>query len=255
MSVTRTAGDLAAAHRAGQLQVRAAAARRVVDLWPGFDAEDIAGSWARLELPLIAIIQSAHGRSAGLAGAYYATDRQARGVPGTPRPVLAAPKTADELAGWLEVAPRWAGTLTARGLPHVAERTLVTTIGRVTRNALDGGRDTITGSVAADRQAVGYARLTGANPCAFCAMLASRGPVYKTERAATRIADGRRYHDHCQCQPVAVYDRDDGWPGQDRADEFRDIWDRTEGENNHAKMLAFRRELERPHLHAPGAVE
>jgi len=247
MSATRaTATRLADAHRARQLQVRAQAARQIVDLWPGFDPDDITGSWARLEAPLVAIIQAAHGRSAGLAAAYYAADRQARRIPGTPRPVLAAPKTAEELAGWLEVAPRWAGTLTARGLPQVAERTLVTTVGRATRNALDGGRDTIFRSVAADRRAVGYARLTGATPCAFCAILASRGPVYKTERSAAVRADGRKYHDHCQCQPVAVYDRDD-WPGADRSQEFREMWDQMEGHSNRDKINAFRRELYAQH--------
>lgn len=51
---------------------------------------------------------------------------------------------------------------------------------------------------------VDYARvLSGRESCAFCAMLASRGPVY-SEDTVVRRRDGRRYHDNCDCIAVSV---------------------------------------------------
>jgi hypothetical protein len=68
--------------------------------------------------------------------------------------------------------------LVARGARGTVERS-ATTVGRYWRRVTDG------------------------DPCAFCAMLASRGPVYGSKQTAeTRAADGRRYHDHCGCTAV-----------------------------------------------------
>lgn len=51
---------------------------------------------------------------------------------------------------------------------------------------------------------LGWARvLVGEDNCAFCAMLASRGPVYKRE-IVVKSKDGRRYHRHCDQKMVAV---------------------------------------------------
>lgn len=60
---------------------------------------------------------------------------------------------------------------------------------------------------------IGYARvLSGAEDCGFCAMLASRGPVYKKDTVVRR-RDGRRYHDHCDCVAVLVVEGQD-WEGR-----------------------------------------
>jgi hypothetical protein len=88
--------------------------------------------------------------------------------------------------------------------------------GRVTRHILDGGRDTIIGSVNADKQALGWARVTDGDPCYFCLTLASRGAVYKTEQTADFQA-----HDHCGCTAMPLWDGTD-WPA---TREFREIYD------------------------------
>lgn len=46
------------------------------------------------------------------------------------------------------------------------------------------------------------ARGTRSNPCGFCAMLASRGFVYMSERSAILTAVGKRYHPNCHCYPI-----------------------------------------------------
>lgn len=77
---------------------------------------------------------------------------------------------------------------------------------------------------------LGWARvLTGAENCPWCAMLASRGPVYTettvltgTTRSASR--DGLRYHDHCDCTAVLVV-RGQPWEGEAQFTALQDLWE------------------------------
>lgn len=61
---------------------------------------------------------------------------------------------------------------------------------RVNLETLNAGRGVVAASSARWR------RVTDGNPCGFCAMLAGRGPVY---RSAEKAGDGRRYHTRCGC--------------------------------------------------------
>lgn len=49
---------------------------------------------------------------------------------------------------------------------------------------------------------IGYARVPVGETCAFCIMLASRGFVYTSERAATQTKLGDKYHNNCNCTAV-----------------------------------------------------
>lgn len=70
---------------------------------------------------------------------------------------------------------------------------------------------------------VGYARvLSGQESCSFCAMLASRGPVY-SEDTVIRRRDGERYHDDCDCIPVLVVDGRP-WEGEQEATDLYALW-------------------------------
>lgn len=58
-------------------------------------------------------------------------------------------------------------------------------------------------------------------PCGFCAMLASRGPVYKTSTSAgARVS---AFHDHCRCTVVPVYTSRE-WDGKDEALRYARIY-------------------------------
>ena len=72
---------------------------------------------------------------------------------------------------------------------------------------------------------VGWARvLTGAESCGFCAMLASRGPVYKSEQTASRIGGSQKaFHDNCDCETVLVRE-DEDWVGQEAYEELEKLW-------------------------------
>ena len=58
-------------------------------------------------------------------------------------------------------------------------------------------------------------------PCGFCAMLASRGPVYKTSESAGVRVD--RYHVHCKCEAVPVYTSRE-WPGKAQHARFEQLY-------------------------------
>lgn len=99
--------------------------------------------------------------------------------------------------------------------------------GVATRHVLTGGRQSLLTLVEGDTQALGWVRVTDGDPCYFCAMLASRGPVYKKESFAESdprfVGPGTvKVHDHCACTLEAVYSRGTLWPG--RAAEFRRMW-------------------------------
>ena len=106
----------------------------------------------------------------------------------------------------------------------------------------------------------GWARIpTGAETCAWCLMLCSRGAAYrigKTVGLKIEVRDFFRYeregsfdpkehmhqwHDNCDCKVVPVFDLDD-WDGKDRADALYDMWgDVTSGYSGNDAVNAFRR--------------
>ncbi|MER7174206.1 hypothetical protein [Streptomyces mesophilus] len=122
------------------------------------------------------------------------------------------------------------------------------------REALRGGRDLLHRASAADPQTVGWARVTDADPCAWCAMLASRGAIYRSGDAAqlkgsagplapVDAEDLEKYHDMCHCQVIPIYSRTDWLPEQGRA--LRELWDQaTEGHAGQDAINAYRRAIE-----------
>ncbi len=104
-------------------------------------------------------------------------------------------------------------------------------VGKATKIVGDGGREIIEQEVRRGHGPVGYARVVDADPCPFCAMLASRGIYYMGDEipgvqlyrsdafagANARFAgDGRfKVHDHCCCtlEPVYMVDGKVDLPG------------------------------------------
>ena len=77
------------------------------------------------------------------------------------------------------------------------------------------------------KQPIAWARmLSGAENCGFCVMMASRGPVYRSERDAGKrhvsqpfreagvVQYANSFHNNCDCLVVPVYHWYD-WPGRD----------------------------------------
>lgn len=106
--------------------------------------------------------------------------------------------------------------------------------GKVDKFGVDAGRDVINYAQNNDERVMAVARGLGPNPCPFCAMLASRGFVYKsrsgavtTRRAVTRAGNElgdtvRSYHDNCHCYPIVRWIDASELPELNQY--FQDMW-------------------------------
>lgn len=221
-------------HRRQQLALRASVVREVLvlsKLWNSpFD--DFADATATL-------VSSRRRDSAAISSRYYRAFRVAEGPGGVSTPVLGA-----QVERGRVLASIYATGLgsyergIAAGLTQEAARrnALVAVTGSAARHVLNGGRETILRSTRTDKQARGWQRITAGEPCAFCQMLASRGPAFKSQRTASFSA-----HDHCVCTAEPVY-RGGEWTPQ--ATGFRRRWNEaTAGLSGKDALAAFRRAM------------
>lgn len=121
---------------------------------------------------------------------------------------------------------------------------------RLARHADAAGREAVIDTAERHGEKIGWARvLSGAENCSRCVMLASRGPVFKTEKSATiaskGVRAGKTFHDHCDCRAVLVREGED-WDGREAYELYEDLWtEATKGYSGHAAELALRRQLDR----------
>lgn len=119
--------------------------------------------------------------------------------------------------------------------PNKAQRSIIQTAAAVVRHTEQAGREGMISMVQADDNALGWARVArGGHTCAFCLLLVSRGPVYKSE--ATGAFES---HPACDCIAVPVYDKGN-WPGRQQWLAAERLYKQaTAGEVD--KLNAFRR--------------
>jgi hypothetical protein len=115
------------------------------------------------------------------------------------------------------------------------------------RIAMNGARHELSDLTNRDRKAIGYIRLSRTGtPCGWCAMLISRGPVYKTQRSAevVRYTEGDQYHDNCNCYAEPVFS-DEEYETSDlyRLNrEYEEQWPKvTRGLSGKSAVSAWRR--------------
>ncbi|GAA2618804.1 hypothetical protein SMC26_40355 [Actinomadura fulvescens] len=231
-----TAEALAEQQRQDQAQLRAQVARDVLAVWNGMlDPAEVDASWPGLRDILARLVGDRRAESANMAAEYYLAARNAAQVGGAVAPVVADVVDGGLLRTVLDVTgPAAFKRAVAAGMtPQQArQHTGVQLAGAASRLVLDGGRATVHRTVHADDAALGYARVTDANPCPFCAMLAGRGAVYKNEGTAGRTTNQRfkgdgefKFHDHCACIAAPVFSRDEAWLGHSK--DLGDEWDRV----------------------------
>lgn len=144
------------------------------------------------------LVEDYGGMAAGLAADYYDEARETSMVPGS---YLARPAVPD-LSG-LDQQLRWAVS------PLLDPSLGGDAAGRVKQvadvHALQPARDTIADAAERDPAKTRWARVpTGAETCAFCLMLASRGARYRSRSTAAG-----KYHADCDCTPAPVWDAAD----------------------------------------------
>lgn len=241
MATTRAGAALTAAHRTAQLGILGSLLNLFEQEWsvdtPFSGAAFVA--WLAEMAPEVA---AAYALSAETAERYYEAFRRAEGV--TDTPVRASVDPLDAVAlreSLVRFGPGYVTALVDEGLTEdrASRRALVAIGLEATKMVMAGGRNSLAAHLNADDRARGWARVARANSCAFCAMLASRGPVYSTRRAA---GDGRHWHPGCKCQ-VEPY-----FGGRYRltpeARRYAELWKRV----GTGRLADFRRALERPDL-------
>jgi hypothetical protein len=147
-----------------------------------------------------------------------------RGVSRAPRDVISidfreldkAARTSLIVTGPVNIKVK---TKRARPVDAAQRDALVESSGAAMRHVIEGSRQATLAVVREDPATTRYMRVTDGDPCYFCAMLASRGPVYLNRTTASF-----RAHDHCACTAEPVFAAGSEWPG--RAREFQKLWNR-----------------------------
>lgn len=237
MATTATGRRLTEQHRAAQARLNALVIVAVRPLWRLLDPDDLAATAPSWIAAVTRLVDARHGASAALARRYFRAFRIAelgRPPAGTlDRPGLDADALATSLMVTGPVRIRRAQRR-AEDVGQAVRLGEAASAAAAGRHAISGGRDTVTRAVQADRQALGFARATSGQPCAFCALLAARGPVFGSEETAAFQA-----HDRCACTAEPVYRRDAPFPGQRFAELYQE---QAQGASD--QLTAFRRAYE-----------
>lgn len=150
------------------------------------------------------IVQVYSDSTALVAADFYDSMRRVPTSAGSFAAIMAQPANVERASA----VARWAITPLFQSEPDW-DKALTHLLGGTDRLVKQAGRDTVFESAMKDPAITGYARVPGgAEPCRFCLMLAGRGAVYKTDRAAGAL---NRYHNDCNCAPVTIRTSDD-WP-------------------------------------------
>lgn len=240
MAATSEGRRLTEQHRLAQARLGADTVNRLMNLWVILNAET-----GRLKVDewvgaVEMVIDRQYGVSAAMAREYYTTFRVAELAEASrllefPTPVLPA---ATVRASMIATGPARIASALAGGmdLPAATLRAQVASAREAMRLSLAGGRRQLLGAVEADTAALGWARVSSGAPCAFCAMLLSRGPVYKTQRTASFQS-----HPSCGCTAEPFFKSDQPWPPGARS--AKAFWNSvTPGHSD--QLNAFRRAWE-----------
>lgn len=214
MALTVEGRELTEAHRKAQIAIaaRAAAASRI--LWDRLRVSDLDGSTPAWMSAQLAVVSRSYAQSESLASTYISEYRDAESASNAP--IVGVPYASNAMAeSMLLAGPSRVKLLIGKGESADGAHTKAFPkfAGIVRRQVMSGGRMMIDETTRRDQSAVGWRRVTDGNPCTFCAMLASRGPVYvskdNTDGTVMRNARGGGmkllYHGHCGCTGEIVY--------------------------------------------------
>ena len=240
MALTAEGKELTEAHRRAQLALSAEAAAEAMALWDGLDPDNLDASTPRWLARNMQTLRRYNGRSVATAAAYVPRYRVAElgadiGSVVAPAFVAAEMSQALLLAGPVRVKLLTRGGMTGTTAHSEGLRKFT---GIMRRQVLSGGRQLIDQTTASDSQAIGWRRVSDGNPCTFCAMLCSRGPVYRSATQAGTDGgglldnkSGLRFHGHCGCTAEIVYG---SWEPNEQERGFQADYEKAAQEANAA---------------------
>lgn len=237
-------------YRQQQAKLNAATTAAVLALWLKGWSPDRPDLWPGLKTLLRTLVLQRRAAAARLAVASYRRSRQAAGVGGLFVPSSADPPPVELVDATADIMGpgSYRRALKAGKSPEQARRSAgVQLSGAATRLVTNGGRETTVEAVRDDPKAIGWARVSDGDPCSWCAVMISRGAVYKTAGTAGQDKNDRfighgqfKWHSHCGCSAIPIWSRDD--PHLETAADLYDLWKQhTVGYSGNDALNAFRR--------------
>lgn len=163
-----------------------------------------------------------------VAAVWYAALRSGAGLSGV-APALVIATVAPQK---LDAVVRYSLTPLFKPQEFIGDTILTLLAGATQKLIANAGRDTVIAQSGADRTRVGYARIPRLGCCAFCALMASRGAVYRSRESAEFVrgrgvdasvtagkrggqgrgvktrgsqAVGDKFHNFCRCVVAPVF--------------------------------------------------
>lgn len=214
---------LAETHRVAQVEATATVQKALGDVFDRqLNPAALDASFPTYLRSSLAVIAGGRQNAVSLAKLYYGKSRELAGleaiVPDIAVPAIDLEAVATSLAvtGPASIKKQLSSGV---GLHYAVNAAKAATLAAGKRHVLNGGREAIVAAVQADDKAHGWARVSDGAPCAFCAMLVSRGPVYRSRGTADFKA-----HDRCGCgiRPFFEGDPTGGWSPDARA--LSELW-------------------------------
>ncbi|WP_292605959.1 hypothetical protein [Nocardioides sp. REDSEA-S30_B4] len=186
----------AIAHREALADVITLAIAELVTEWPSLPLDSPEAARVALAGLLGDLLDAFHPVAGGLGADWYDDLRLAANVPGSftaPLPDLPPVQQIEKTASWA-----------ASGLYVDVDKALADSAAAVERLLALADREAIETAADRDPQPARWARYASPNACAFCALNATRGPVFRSEDTAAS-----KYHNHCRCIAVPVWSMSD----------------------------------------------
>lgn len=214
-----------------QAAIGAAAVEQVRKAFALLDPENVDGTVRLFRLAVEAIVQRFGKASVAAAWTHYRQERVAAGVTtAPPKPPTPEPIPAD-------VVDTVVNEAVTEALAVDEAEALDTLDAEVEQLVLDHGRQAAMSAVARDDAARGWARIPEPDACSFCAMLATRGAVYRTRGTANFSP-----HLHCRCHVQPVFSR---YEPSAQVREWQALYKRLKREYKGRDLqVAFRQALE-----------
>lgn len=274
---------LDAAYRAMQAKTAIAVAKILFNRWGEVEPTNLAGTGAVWLRDAVSAVLAGQDRARSNADAYFAQVRRLQAPGASPfTPPNPRPPNAEQIRKSLE----FTGISTTarevfrvesvregvRDVPNtdqesedrtsegrkrqIMEDGIARAAAAAVRHITTAGQERILDSVDADPVAIGWARSTKPGCCFFCAMLASRGFVYKED--SFDESDPRftgpgtaKVHDSCGCGMRPAFNRND--PAPERNEALESLWIdmKDEKKPGESDIQAWRRIYEASPLAAP----
>lgn len=230
---SQAATQLTRRHRSEATAVAGEVGRRVRQIALRADVGDVDGWWGRVLADLLTLVTGGFAVNRTLAAQYLREHARVEGRAVVP--VRATANVQQVVASLRVTGPvEFKRHMALTGDPGRSRAVMAKTLhASSSRLVLAGERDTVMGTVRASDVIVGWRRVVDADPCAFCALLASRGATYSKATVGFQAHDG----DECTAEPL--YEREDEPQSVlDLQEKWREA---TEGTSGAASIRAWRR--------------